>query len=407
MIGVAAGLSFLYLLEETNTVDSFAPSSPVKTATGAAAIRLFQDVDHSYPLRANVSNADDKKGGRQQPSSSLLSWLSSGEGLLPFLRFQQTQSNEEAVDVPVKSTATRRREDVLNDGATGLAYFPTLKSRIIRSDTGKSIPFPINSNRPIPIDNDLFVGHVSLVLRPFEPSHDPLFESRLRQVGNVSNDNIKDNKNNLPTFYFHLEGRFKRPVSKESLFVGAELADPHVMKTTLSPLTRRFAALLLRLLSINIGPSMLYSFGGGGENGKELPHIAFPIHAALRIQKQNVAEWNAETNHKQSSTNEHQDSLETYDTRETYSFSYNAQSIDLVTWRVLLPFEMHVSRFWGTSPLRLVIYEKQTQKSALEQKSPQKNNYLFELQLEHLGMPEQEHDAISKSQPRLLSTSPM
>ena len=76
-----------------------------------------------------------------------------------------------------------------------------------------------------------------------------------------------------------------------------------------------------------------------------------------------------------------------WNTNETYSFIYSAQSIDLANWKVLHPFEMDVTRFWGGSPLRLVIYEQETfDKEQTTIKPEEKKNYVFELQLDYMKL---------------------
>ena len=130
----------------------------------------------------------------------------------------------------------------------------------------------------------MFVGNVLLILRPLKEEHDPNFANRLPPT-TIKTEESNNGSKDLYTFYFHLQGQFKRPISKENLFVGAELADPYIMKSTMSKWTRRFADLLLRLLSMNVGDGMKYSFGGDNKGTDViLPHIAFPVENALKIE---------------------------------------------------------------------------------------------------------------------------
>jgi hypothetical protein len=144
---------------------------------------------------------------------------------------------------------------------------------------------------------------------------------------------------------------------------------------------------------MNVGPDMQYSFGdgcsgsstfGGGNGGITastddviFPHITFPVESALKVEA-----LGGESN--DDGGGDEVDGL-MWNTKDTYSFTYSAQSIDLANWKLLFPFEIHVSRFWGNSPLRLVLYETESTCGG-NMKKPKKN-YVFELQLEYLGSP--------------------
>jgi hypothetical protein len=246
------------------------------------------------------------------------------------------------------------------------ARFPSLKARLVQSagpdqQTRDESTFPINSDDPIPIDNHLFKGTVTFVLRPLRAEDDPVFQQRVPLHREQSGDDI-------PSFYFHLQGKFKRPIQKDALLVGGELLDPFVMDRTMSSWTRQLSQLLLRLLASNIGTNMFYSFGGergrnkNKEAGVEYPHIAFPVESAMSIDQD---------------LDGSSCSPDVWDTDTVYSLMYCASSIDLASWKVTYPFEMDVRKFWGDSPLRLVIYEKPTD-------GQEHNNYVFELQLENI-----------------------
>jgi Protein of unknown function (DUF1769) len=309
LVGVAVGASCLYLLEETRN-PFFVYSST-----------LFSAIDHSYPLTICNIEKEQKQIHPQQ----------------------------------IHDESTRPAEKV---------DFPSLKARLVQRNTKDGEPngttqFSFNSDEPIPIDNNLFQGTVTLVLRPLQLGHDPKFQERFPSY-------IRQSRDDVPTFYFVLRGKFKRPVPKDSLMVGGELVDVHVMDDTLSGWTRRCADVLLRLLSRNIGGNMSYSFGGrkgrtDDRDPVERPHITFPVATAMTVDIESNGPTGASAN--------------TWDTETTYTFVYCASSIDLATWKVTYPFEMDVQQFWGDSPLRLVIYEKSEKQ--------RDNSYLFELQLEH------------------------
>jgi hypothetical protein len=254
--------------------------------------------------------------------------------------------------------------------------FPSLDSRLVtgrqnRTDSS-TVEFPINAQIPLPIDNDLFVGEVSLLLRPLQPEHDPNFrdtfeslrESHLPNKGSIVGDT------ETPTFFFVLKGRFKRPIRRDALYVGGELADPYIMDRTLSGWSRKMATWFLKLLAIHVGPGMSYSFGAmignrSHDGSAQLPHITFPVRTAMHVQEEGELLTIS------------QDHGDFWATGTTYTFTFEASSIDLATWKVLYPIDLDVSKFWGNAALRLVIYESP---DALNYSS---NNYLFELQVEH------------------------
>jgi Protein of unknown function (DUF1769) len=265
------------------------------------------------------------------------------------------------------------------------ARFPSLQAQLLQNSGDgrfKLLNFQLNSNEPIPVENDLFVGHVMLVLRPLESQDDPDYAERVEEP-------------DATMLQFQIQGRFKRKLRKDQLLVGAETRDP----LQLGSLTKRCSELFLRLLSTAMGSNMTYSFG----RGAEVPHISFPLHTGmdcvitsklgeeiphigkpfLESEESKIQRQRVDT----SSTSSSGDDEEFWNTNDTYSISYTAKSIDLPAWKVLLPFEIQLGRFWGESALHLVIYEND--------KLQNQKNYLFDLQLAHLGMPNATSGAIN------------
>lgn len=329
VVGVAASASLLYLLEKTRKAHYH--SQRLDSSSALSTHQHSSSFDHTYPLhisrgwnterRARAFSKEYVEEARHQEESRAL--------------FPSLQAHV---------ISQRRRRPLDGDESRD-------------GDDGKKTAFYFNADKPIPIDNEMFKGTVTLVLRPLEADHDLKFESRIpRHILEGRDDG------DVPTFYFLLKGKFKRPVRKDALMVGGELSDPFVMESTVSGWTRRWADLLLKLLSRNIGGNMSYSFGGrkGGNDGVvERPHIAFPVAGAMVVDSHEADTATTST--------------DTWDTDSTHSFMYCASSIDLVTWNVTYPFKMEVGKFWGNSPLRLVIYEKKDHQRG--------NNYLFDLQI--------------------------
>uniref|UniRef100_A0A7S1ZK45 Domain of unknown function at the cortex 1 domain-containing protein n=1 Tax=Ditylum brightwellii TaxID=49249 RepID=A0A7S1ZK45_9STRA len=268
------------------------------------------------------------------------------------------------------------------------AKFPSLQARLAIDKNDEMRLFQINSNEPIPFENDFFVGHVSLVLRPLDSHDDPKFAERLPS----------DDEFSTSTFWIQIEGRFKRQMRKDQVFVGAQLADT---KMNLGSITRKVSDLFLRLLNSSAGGGkMFYSFGTEYES----PHISFPLHSGIDVTKAGTE--NVQRSGKQAKiTGKDHDSTPDEDlywnTKDVYTMSYYAKSIDLARWSILLPFEFHLGKVWGKSDVQLVIYEQDTKSQ------DHKKNYLFNLQMKHLGIPHISQilsEGIMKTPP--LATSP-
>jgi hypothetical protein len=252
------------------------------------------------------------------------------------------------------------------------ARFPSLQARLLSNpQEDHSQFFSISSHKAIMIENDIFEGKVMLVLRPLTPDDDPDFEQRVIDEG--------------ATFQIQLQGRFKKPVRKDRLYVGAQLANN---KMNLGNLAKRASDLLLMLLSKSMGSNMTYSFG----TDKELPHISFPLHTGMEHVV--LADEGASiprigtpfVESEESKIRRRADDFQDWDADKVYSMSYSAGSIDLPAWKVLFPFEMDLSRFWGDSAMRLVIYEDKGDDEEGEKA------YLFNLQLTHLPTPKVQSD---------------
>ena len=243
-------------------------------------------------------------------------------------------------------------EQELEQAKSNASKFPTLNTKLWKD--GQHLFFPLNSDEPIPINNDLFVGQVLLSIRPMQSSDDPNFSNRV--------DKATD------TFHIQFQGRFKRPIEKDKLFVGAELAHP---KMSLGSVTKKLSSLILHCLAINMGAKMKHSFG----TPTELPHISFPLHKAM--QKVVVSEAGESAPPLGNPfPSEQQQVGEKWNTEDLYSFSFSASSIDLTTWKVLYPWEINLTRFWSDSPCRLVVYYREDDNES--------KKYLFNLHVEHL-----------------------
>ena len=270
--------------------------------------------------------------------------LGTGEILQEKFR-ELTRVGTDDVDSAEKQPSWRRK-----------ASFPSLQTRLLTGQhNDKEEAFHISADEPIKINNELFEGEVMLVLRPISPDDDPDFEQRILEDG--------------ATFLIQFQGRFKKKISKDHLFVGAQLGGD----MNLGCLAKKASRFILGLLSKNMGSNIRYSFG----TDAELPHISFPLHTGMdTVVVSNDLSGSPKIGTLFTKSEEAKSYSKDWGVEGIYSMSYHAKSIDLAAWKILLPFEMNLSTFWGESPLRLVVYEEKSEGEGKE--------YLFNLQLEHL-----------------------
>ena len=158
--------------------------------------------------------------------------------------------------------------------------------------------------------------------------------------------------------------------------------------------------MLLGLLAQCIGDDIRYSFGERALDGRrQLAHISFPLKTAMDSflatppgetpPALRSAEF-VETSESRSMRKNSADINDWNTDGTTYSLAFRGSCIDLITWRVIDPFDVSLVRFWGKSPLRLVIYEKgegpqSSTTSIHDQVVQDTNNYLLALQVNFLG----------------------
>lgn len=235
------------------------------------------------------------------------------------------------------------------------AHFPSLEaSLIVDSATQESRPFVINSTNPLPIETDLFVGTVQLVLKPLDASHDVNFDETRH-----------------PAFSIELQGHVKKDIPRLELYMGAQTLKP-LDFGSLGRMGKRVCGILLHLLGRNIDGDMRYSFG----TTEELPYITFPLAMAMddiRVVQENTGTSSPSS---QPVSHEQEDNRQPQDWKKScqYNMKYSAECIDLASWKVQRPFEFPLQRLWGKdTPMQLIIYHQETPSSPRE--------YLLQLQL--------------------------
>jgi len=318
---------------------------------------------------------------------------------------KQTQQQENIID----NTATTSDNEV-----TTTTKFPSLRADILVNNCeGKEQRKPFELNSEVSIDNAFFVGRVMLLLRPSIPSDDPDYRS---QIGN----------NDKCTFVLRLQGRFKQKIPREDLMIGAQTTSRLTLLDNASTWTKGIVNWSLQTLAMKMNCSMTHSFGNDNDNDMDvedddasLPHISFPLYSCMNrvirspltdnnvtntlvpLMGQSFQDFHLENNDDEAEDNSNDEYEEEkkdddvdssslfWDPNVLYSMECTGDAIDLANWKILSPMEMNLSTFWGNSPLRIVIYQKQ-QKEEVQQEEEdikeEKNklNYIFNLQLEHI-----------------------
>lgn len=253
------------------------------------------------------------------------------------------------------------------------AEFPSLAVHIV-NEIGECDEIQLNCPTGVPIENELFVGRMLLVVRPQNPEDDPHYDDK--RLSEHSRLDVQ------------IQGRFKY-VPKRTLYCGGEITD----QMKLGVLSKGLANLLLTLLSGLVGANIEYSFG----DGNNFPYISFPLWTAMdnivitkpghtlpQIGKPFVESLASISARKESG------STGDWNTEDTYSMSFSSYCVDLPTWHVAglgVVQEIPLASFWGDSSLRLVVYEKGDNHACQHVHMQDTNRYLIALQMKFLGIP--------------------
>mmetsp|Transcript_5436 Transcript_5436/g.9072 ORF Transcript_5436/g.9072 Transcript_5436/m.9072 type:complete len:372 (+) Transcript_5436:2-1117(+) len=268
--------------------------------------------------------------------------------------------------------------------------FPSLAISILSNK--QILPgFQINTRRGVPIENDLFVGQVLLIMRPPDPTADPYYNEKV----------FSKKKRRLE---IQIQGKFKY-VPTGTVWCGFEVTEAMKLGLVASSLCN----LLLRLVSKTVPGDMHFSFGE--ENNEEMAHISFPawtLFDRVVVTKQGdepppLGEVLPEPA-KAASQRKRSGKTGDWNTSDTYSFSYHSMYMDLSIWHVVnLPTpDIDLKTFWGNSLLRVVVYESQ---SASKDKHLQaENKYIAGIQAEYLGFDDDGINGMSEENDALPET---
>ncbi|KAL3915521.1 MAG: hypothetical protein SGARI_008165, partial [Bacillariaceae sp.] len=223
--------------------------------------------------------------------------------------------------------------------------FPTLRTRMLSTDSVFT-PFPLNSPTPIPIETDLFVGQMLLIMRPNDPPQDDPFW----------NERIFAKKKRRVVI--QLQGKLKyKP--EGTLMAGMEISDPMNLGLIASGLCN-----IILKMTKSFNPALHYSFR---VKDKEQAHICFPastfferfVVTSLGESVPDIMEDFEEDPQSAKLRKAYKTKVD-WNTEDTYSMSFHSMYIDFPSWSVVkLPVGKDVSlqTFWGDSSASVVLYE--------------------------------------------------
>jgi len=249
--------------------------------------------------------------------------------------------------------------------------FPSLAMSVLSNK--EVLPgFQINTRVGVPIESDLFVGQVLLIMRPPDPNDDPYY-----------NEKVFSKKKRR--FEIQIQGKFKY-VPTGTIWCGMEITQ----EMKLGLVAKGLCNLLLRLVS-KTGPGDMH-FSFGDKNNEEMAHISFPAWTAFDkvvVTKPGdepppLGEVLPESD-KAASARKKLGTAGDWNTQDTYSFSYHSMYLDLPIWHVVnLPTaDMDLKTFWRDALLRIVVYENGSMSKGKHLQS--ENKYIAGIQAEYLG----------------------
>jgi hypothetical protein len=249
--------------------------------------------------------------------------------------------------------------------------FPSLRTQVLSLDN-EYCPFPLNSQTPIPVESDLFVGHLLLIMRPNDPEkEDPFWNERL----------FAKKKRRVA---MRLQGQLKYKPSG-TLMAGMEISDP----MNLGLLASGLCNIILKMVK-SFNPAINYSFG----SDEERAHICFP--ASTFFERLVVTPPDEAPPDIMEEFEEPLDSVKKrkayktkidWNTEDIYSMSFHSMYIDFPSWSVVkLPVgrDVALQTFWGESTASVVFYEVPDNEGESRQQIST-NRYILGVELKFLG----------------------
>jgi hypothetical protein len=251
--------------------------------------------------------------------------------------------------------------------------FPTLRTRLL-SVEGTLFSFPLNSQTPIPVETELFVGKILLIMRPKDPpQEDPFW-----------NERIFSKKKRRVTI--QLQGKLKvKPDG--TLMAGMEISNPMNLGLIASGLCN-----IILKMTKSFNPALHYSFGIADQ---ERAHISFP--ASTFFEKlvvtppgkapPDITQELEEDPQSAKARKAHKTQID-WNTNDTYSMSFHSMYIDFPSWSVVkLPFGKDISlhTFWGDSSASIVLYEVVHNNKNEDRHLISTNRYFVSAEMQFLG----------------------
>lgn len=328
------------------------------------------------PKPQKVSILNGAAGNESVSSASALASLASGS-------MRRTLSMPSLVP-PMVTTSPR-------SGRMASPYnkiFPSLRTQVLSTD-GRYLPFKLNSQTPIPVETELFVGQLLLIIRPPKnpQEDDPYWNERI----------FSKKKRRV---VMQLQGKLKyKPTG--TLYTGMEISDP----MNLGLIAAGLCNIILKMTK-SFNQELHYSFG----DKEEQAHICFPASTffeQLIVTKPGeepptMGEEFVESDELAKSRKAYKTKID-WNTDDTYSMSFHSMYIDFPSWSVVrLPVgrDIGLQTFWGNSIASVVLYEADPSK---KRHSMSTNRYLLGVSLKYLGKEselatlEEEEDRISDS----------
>lgn len=266
--------------------------------------------------------------------------------------------------------------------------FPTLGLSLQRKHGFMQKDVPINARTPIPFETDLFVGKMSILMRPQHPEDDPYHYDQVFSRTKV-------------WFVLQIQGKFKYNPSG-TVYAGLELGNG--MKAAL--IMQGLCSLILRHVHKK-HPNCHHSFGDDKENA----HIVVPAwtffdrlvvtrkSSTPPLIDQPFIESQGSVTARRSSR-----SRGAWNTNDTYSFASYSECIDFPSWHLVNSSFAHntdMHNFLGDSPIKLVMYEHRDTTIAPEKHLQACNQYLISLQIKHLGGVLEAGEALNKDEEKI------
>ena len=273
---------------------------------------------------------------------------------------------------------------------------PTLVTKIM-TQNNQYETFYLNSTEAQEFETDLFKGKILILIKPPKPEDDPywtekLFSKKQRRI------------------VVQCQGKFKKKPQGQ-VYLGGE-----TYQLKLGLLTRGITGILLRFIE-SFTSTVVYSYGDKKEKGEDVPRIVVPAHVGFdRIhitpEGQEPPPVTHEPFFESQEDREKRKKIKEWDwnTSSTYSFTFYTMYFNFAEWKLAsLPVAsgMDLSSFWGDSPLRIVVYENESNKK--KQHLMKDNRYHFVFQMKYKGQPDTLEDgsiAFKRSTSQVIAQPP-